>query len=127
MMQIPVFAKELGLHSITYQKLRLERFSPLKELVESTPGYYVGDDSIVYQDGLGRPYLKRISRRITRSFYTPTQFLKLASKLFRTGFFKRQSFVPLLLSVPVVLARMVARKVDKQMRRLSLWRNLFSA
>jgi anaerobic magnesium-protoporphyrin IX monomethyl ester cyclase len=127
MMQIPVFAKELGLHSITYQKLRLERFSPLKELVESTPGYYVGDDSIVYQDGLGRPYLKRISRQITRYFYTPAQVLKIVLKLFHVGFFKRQSLVPLLLSIPVVLTRMVARKVNKKMSRFSLWRSLFSA
>ncbi|MBM3299284.1 MAG: B12-binding domain-containing radical SAM protein, partial [Deltaproteobacteria bacterium] len=54
MMQIPVFANELGLDSITYQKLRVEKYSPLKELVETTPGYWIGDDHIVYSESLGR-------------------------------------------------------------------------
>jgi hypothetical protein len=71
MMQIPVFARELGLDSITYQKLRIERFSPLKELVEATPGYYIGDDRTVYREGLGRPWIKKIGARITRKFYSP--------------------------------------------------------
>ena len=48
MMRIPVFARELNLDSITYQKLRIEKYSPLRELVETTPGYYIGDDRIVY-------------------------------------------------------------------------------
>ena len=66
---LPVFAQELGLDSITYQKLRIEKYSPLRQLVEDTPGYYIGDDNIVYQErGNGRPYLKRISSQITREF-----------------------------------------------------------
>jgi radical SAM superfamily enzyme YgiQ (UPF0313 family) len=126
MLQIPVFAKELGLDSITYQKLRIERYSPLQKLVEDTPGYYIGDDNIVYQDDLGRPYLKRISSQITRQFYTPARMLRIVRKLIGIGVFKPGTVVPLVLSLPMVLVNMVGRKINKQMRRSSLWRNFMS-
>jgi len=126
MMQIPVFAKELGLDSITYQKLRIEKFSPLTDLVAATPGYYVGDDRILYREGVGRPGLKRISSRITRTFYTPVQLLNIARKIFRTGLFVPRNIAPLLFAVPVVLARTIGLKVDKKMNRFAFWRRLAS-
>ncbi len=125
MMQIPVFAKELGLHSITYQKLRIEKYSPLKELVEATPGYYIGDDRIVYREGIGRPGLKRISSRITSAFYTPDQLIKIVGKLFRIRLMHPRSLVPFLLSLPILLGHIVGRKVNKKMRRFPLWRRCF--
>lgn len=125
MMQIPVFAKELGLDSIAYQKLRIEKYSPLKEETENTSGYYVGDDHIVYQEGLGRPYLKRISRQITKEFYTPGQLWKLLRKVFAVGFFLPRDFPVLVLSFPIVAGMKVSRKVRKKLNRLSLWRRFF--
>jgi radical SAM superfamily enzyme YgiQ (UPF0313 family) len=126
MLQIPVFAKELGLDSITYQKLRIERYSPLKKLVEDTAGYYVGDDNIVYREGFGRPHLKLVSKRITRNFYTPARLVKIGRKLLGIGVFKPHSVVPLLLSLPIVLASTVGRKINKQMKRSALWRSFLS-
>lgn len=125
MMQIPVFAKELGLDSITYQKLRIEKYSPLKELVEATPGYYVGDDRILYREGVGRPGLKRISTRITRKFYTPTQVLRIAWKVFSTRLFVAGNIGPLLLALPVVLGQTIGRGVRKKTNRSRLWRRFF--
>lgn len=122
MMQIPVFAQELGLDSITYQKLRIEKYSPLKELVERTPGYYVGDDRIVYSEKLGRPGLKRISKQITRRFYTPAQLIGSLRKMFRIKLFHRRLLPVIFLSLPLLLANMVGRKVNKWMRRSPLWR-----
>lgn len=122
MMQIPVFAKELGLDSITYQKLRIEKYSPLKELVDATPGYYIGDDHILYREGVGRPGLKRISARITRTFYTPAKVLGIARKLFQTGLFTSSDVAPLLLALPIVLGGTVARKVNKKLMRFEFWR-----
>ncbi|MCA1959856.1 MAG: B12-binding domain-containing radical SAM protein [Desulfomonile sp.] len=122
MMQIPVFAKELGLDSITYQKLRIEKYSALAELAASTPGYYVGDDRIVYREGVGRAGLKRISSQITRKFYSPLQLLQIARKFFRSGLFLPRNIPPLLFAVPVVLVGTVVRKVDKQMNRFDFWR-----
>ncbi len=124
MMQIPVFARELNLDSITYQKLRIEKYSPLRELVESTPGYYIGDDRIVYREGIGRPGLKRISSRITKEFYTPGQLLRSARKLFSIGVFMPRNIVPLLLGLPLVLGHTIGRKVNKKMNRFSAWRHL---
>ena len=118
MLLIPGFAKELGLDSITYQKLRVDRYSPLRELVEATPGYYVGDDKIVYLEGFGRPGLKRVSREITRRFYTPKQLISLVRKLFSVELFTLKNVPALLSSIPVVLANMIGRKIDKKARRL---------
>lgn len=126
MMQIPVFARELGLDSISYQKLRIEKYSPLKELVESTPGYYVGDDRTVYREGIGRPGLKRIASRITRKFYTPPQVLKTGWKLFSIGLFVPRNIAPLLLALPIMLGHTIGYKVNKTMRRFPLWRRLVS-
>ena len=125
MMRIPVFAKELGLDSISYQKLRIEKYSPLKELVESTPGYYVGDDRIVYREGVGRPGLKRISARITRKFYTPVQLAKTGWKLFSTGLFVRGRYGPPSLGIAGYGGpRRRVYKVNKIMNRFSFWRRL---
>ncbi|MFH1115291.1 MAG: radical SAM protein [Pseudomonadota bacterium] len=122
MMQIPVFARELGLDSITYQKLRIEKYSPLKELVESNPNYFIGDDSIVYSKALGRPGLKRIAKRITRDFYTPTQLYRTTRKVMNIGLLNPKSFPALFMSLPVLLAKAVGRKVSKKVKRSNLWR-----
>jgi len=124
MLQIPVFAKELGLDSITYQKLRIEKYSLLKDLVEQTPGYYIGDDTIVYSQLLGRPGLKRISNQIRRKFYTPGQLLKIVRKLVRIGIINKRSLPATALSLPILLAYAVGRKASKKARRSSLWRRM---
>ena len=124
MLNIPVFARELGLHSITYQKLRVDRYSPLRELVESTPGYYVGDDRIVYREGVGRPGLKRMSHKITRNFYTPKQLITIMRKLFSIELFTSKNVPSLLTSVPFVLTNMIGRKINKKARRLAARFNL---
>ncbi len=71
MVYIARFAKELKLDSISFQKLRIEKYSPLKELVENTRGYYY--DSVggaVYSDLHSRKDLKRIRDRIKFEFYS---------------------------------------------------------
>ncbi len=122
MMQIPTFAQELGLDSITYQKLRIEKYSPLRELVEATPDYYIGDDNIVYSRHLGRAGLKRIAKQITRKFYTPAKLLKSTRKAFSIGLFDSATIAPLIFGLPVVLANAVGRKVSKKIQRSPLLR-----
>jgi radical SAM superfamily enzyme YgiQ (UPF0313 family) len=124
MMQIPVFAKELGLDSITYQKLRIEKYSPLRELVEATPGYYIGDDSIVYSELLGRPGLKRISRRITRKFYSPVQILRIAKKLVRIGVLNFRLVPVFVLGGLAAICKAVGRKISKKAQKYRLWRSV---
>ncbi len=120
MLQIPAFAKELGLDSITYQKLRIEKYSPLRELVESNPDYYIGDDTIVYSHRLGRKGLKRISRQITRRFYTPWQLLKISRKLVRLGVFNNKSFQSIVVLFPFLMASAIGRKIAKRVDRSRL-------
>jgi radical SAM superfamily enzyme YgiQ (UPF0313 family) len=127
MMQIPVFAKELGLDSITYQKLRIEKYSPLRELVEATPGYYIGDDCIVYSESLGRPGLKRISKQITRKFYSPMQIWRMAKKLARIGVLDFGRFPVFVLSGMAALCNALGRKISKKAQQSRLWRRVARA
>ena len=64
MLSISKFAKEIGVDSITFQKLRVEKFSPLKEIVENTPGYHISNKGILYSDTYSMKDLKKISRKI---------------------------------------------------------------
>jgi anaerobic magnesium-protoporphyrin IX monomethyl ester cyclase len=41
MLHIPLFAKEIGADSISFQKLQVRKFSSMREIVERAPGYYV--------------------------------------------------------------------------------------
>ena len=120
MLRIPVFAKELGLDSITYQKLRVDKYSPLRELVEAHPDYFIGDDRIVYRHGIGRQGLKKISRDITRKFYTPDQLYSIVRKLFAVQLFTGRNVPALLSSIPAVLADMTNREYKKMLKRRKL-------
>ncbi|MFC1646620.1 B12-binding domain-containing radical SAM protein [Candidatus Omnitrophota bacterium] len=50
MFYIAKFAKEIGVDCITFSKLRIEKFSPLREVAEKTPGYHVTDRGELYSD-----------------------------------------------------------------------------
>ncbi len=81
MLYIAKFAKEIGVDSISYQKLRIEKFSPLKEVVENTPGYYyerIGGH--VFSDKYGPKELKQIRNRIRSEFYDVPQLLRIAAQ-----------------------------------------------
>jgi radical SAM superfamily enzyme YgiQ (UPF0313 family) len=45
MMAIPEFAGELGVHAIGLSLLRVDKFTPLRQLVESTPGYWISSSA----------------------------------------------------------------------------------
>ena len=111
MVYIARFAKEIGLDSITFQKLRVEKFSPLKEVVERTPGYHY--DRIggpVYSDRYGLAELKRIRNRIRSEFYDLPQFLRIIRKAHRIGLVQARDFAPLLPHLPLLLYRLATRE-----------------
>ncbi len=118
MLYIPKFAKEIGLDSISFQKLRVEKFSPLKEIVEATPGYYCeGDGKPVYSDRYGREELKRIRNRIRAEFYDWLQLLRIAKKARRIGLVDRRDATTILIRLPLLgyrLARSTARRGDRK-------------
>lgn len=78
MMAIPGFAKELGVHMINLSMLRVDKFTPLRQLVESTPGYWINKNGKIYSKEFDRKRLKKIRNRIRiRFFLRPKQFAKI--------------------------------------------------
>jgi radical SAM superfamily enzyme YgiQ (UPF0313 family) len=118
MLYIPKFAKEIGLDSISFQKLRVEKYSPLKEVVEATPGYYynrVGGP--VYSETYGHKELKRIRNRIRSEFYSPAQLLHIARKAHRIGLVNGRDIVRMTLGLPWLTWNLLRHRLDKHTKR----------
>ena len=121
MLYIPKFAKEIKLDTISFQKLRVEKFSPLKEVVESTPGYYfkrIGGP--VYSDRFGRDELKQIRNRIRSGFYDMRQLLHIARKAKRIGLVHRRDLAVSLPNLPILLYRLATRRKRRTQQRVSV-------
>jgi anaerobic magnesium-protoporphyrin IX monomethyl ester cyclase len=115
MLTIPNFAKEIKLDSISFQKLRIERFSPLKEVVEETPGYYydrIGGS--VYSDHYGRKELKQIRNRIRSEFYDLPQVIHVIRKARRIGLVSGRDLTNIFLKLPLLLYGLARRKTRKK-------------
>jgi anaerobic magnesium-protoporphyrin IX monomethyl ester cyclase len=117
MFYIAQFARELKLDSISFQKLRIEKFSPLKEVVENTPGYhYKGEGGAVFSDTHDLKDLKRIRNRIRSEFYTAGQAVRIMRKVFRIGLLKKSEAASLLPRLPQLLFRVARRQLEKKKR-----------
>jgi len=118
MLYIPKFAKEIKLDTISFQKLRVEKFSPLKEVVESTPGYYFNHfGGPVYSDRYGRNELKRIRNRIRSGFYDLSQLLHIAGKAQHIGLANGRDLLGVLPYLPLLLFRLATRRKKKNRNR----------
>jgi anaerobic magnesium-protoporphyrin IX monomethyl ester cyclase len=125
MLYIPKFAKELKLDSISFQKLRIEKYSPLKEVVENTPGYhYTRIGGPVYSDRYGLEELKRIRNRIRKEFYDLPQIIHIAKKALRLGLFRWRDLAIALPNLPILLWRLARRRSLKKKMKLTKSRNL---
>jgi radical SAM superfamily enzyme YgiQ (UPF0313 family) len=117
MLYIPKFAKELKLDSIGFQKLRVEKFSPLKEVVEATPGYhYTRIGGPVYSDQYGLDKLKHIRNRIRSTFYDVPQILHIIKKVRRLELYRWRDVMVALPNLPRLLYGLAARKKQKKIR-----------
>jgi magnesium-protoporphyrin IX monomethyl ester (oxidative) cyclase len=115
MLTIPNFAKEIKLDSISFQKLRIERFSPLKEVVEETPGYYYDHiGGSVYSDHYGRKELKQIRNRIRSEFYDLPQVIHVIRKARRIGLVSGRDLTNIFLKLPLLLYGLARRKTRKK-------------
>ena len=118
MVYIAKFAKEIKLDSINFHKLRIEKFSPLKEVVESTPGYhYERIGGPVYSDRYGLAELKRIRNRIRSSFYDLPQILHIAKKARQVGLFRGRDLTVMLPNLPLLAYGLARRKRLKKKKR----------
>lgn len=113
MLCIPKFAKEIGVDSITCLKLRIEKFSPLKELALRTPGYHVTERGELYSDTYSHAALKKIGRKIKFSFYTPGRFLKLFIKSIQIRLFGFKEILLVFFALPSVLKNLIIRDIEK--------------
>ena len=121
MLYIPKFAKEIKLDSISFQKLRIEKFSPLKEVVEATPGYYYNRiGGPVYSDCYGRKELKQIRNRIRSGFYDLPQILCIFSKAGRIGLFGWRDLMVALPNFPLLTYRWARRRNQKKNNIISI-------
>lgn len=114
MLVIATFAKEIHLDSITFQKLRIEKYSPLRQVAENTPGYHVTDRGELYSDTYSHAALKKIGRQIKFSFYTPLQVVKILRKFIVVKFFTFKEIVIFMLAGPGLLWSVLAREVKKK-------------
>ena len=114
MLYIPKFAKEIKLDSISFQKLRIEKFSPLKELVEATPGYHYGHiGGPVYSDRYGRKELRQIRNRIRSEFYNLPQLIHIFKKARRIGLVGGRDLIGAFF-LPLLMYRWAKRKREKR-------------
>ena len=121
MLYIPKFAKEIGVDSISFQKLRIEKFSPLKEIVEATPGYYferIGGP--VFSEKYGRKELKKIRNRIRAEFYDLPQILHIARKAAKIKLVTGRDLLVALPNLPRLAYRLATRRTQKSRRRTRL-------
>jgi radical SAM superfamily enzyme YgiQ (UPF0313 family) len=110
---ISKFAKEISLDSITFQKLRIEKFSPLRKIAENTPGYHVTARGELYSDTYSHAALKKIGRQIKFSFYTPAQIVKILNKFAAVKFFSFKEIAIFALAGPRLLWSVLARETKK--------------
>lgn len=113
MLCISPFAKEIGVDTISFHKLRMEKFSPLKEIAEKTPGYHITDRGEIYSDKYSHATLKKIGKKIKFSFYTPFRLLKIVKKFIAIRFFTFREIVLFLIVLPLLLKAVIAREIEK--------------
>jgi anaerobic magnesium-protoporphyrin IX monomethyl ester cyclase len=104
MLYIPQFAREIGVDAITCNKLRIEKFSPLRELAQNSVGYHVTEKGELYSDKYSHARLKKIGRKIRFSFYTPSRYIKILWKnIFIVKFFTFKEIISLILAAPAII------------------------
>ncbi len=114
MIYLAKFSKEIGVDSVAFSRLRVNKFSPLKKVVEETPGYHLTDKGVLFSDKYSHATLKKIHRKMKFAFYTPLTLLKLVKKMMLSGFITSRDIVSFLGATPALLKGLIAREVQKK-------------
>jgi anaerobic magnesium-protoporphyrin IX monomethyl ester cyclase len=124
MLAIPDYAQELGVHSLTLSLLHLDRFTPLRKVVESTPGYWLGSRGHVYSTEIGKPGLLRIRNQIRNRFvYRPGQLRATLTRLNDCEILTYGQLARLSLASPLFLYDYLARRAGKAREHRAARRN----
>ena len=119
MLAIPEFARELGVHLISLSKLHVDKFTPLRQLVESTPGYWIGEKGNVYSQEFDSKRLKQIRKKILSRFLCrPGQWAKTLTRMHNCDILTYRQIAKLGFVAPLFLLGYVARRSRKTFRRL---------
>jgi len=123
MLYIAQFAKEIGVDTISCNKLRIEKFSPLRELAEKTPGYHITPKGELYSDKFSHAELKKIGKKIKFSFYTPGRYMRIFWKnFFIAKFFTPKEILSILFLAPILIASVWVREYRRGKLKESLFR-----
>lgn len=118
MLAIRDFARELGVQSISLSRLRVDRYTPMRRLIEKTPGYRISDNGYVYSDQFDKFKLRGIRNQIRNGFgLRPAQVAAVISSLRRTGILSDIDLLRLALSSPLILVDHIVGKLGKAARR----------
>ena len=117
MLYISQFAKEIGVDTIACNKLRADKFSPIRKILETMPEYHLTAKGEVYSDKYSHSALKKINKRIKFTFYTPFKIAKIVNKSLRTGFFGFRELISLLIVAPFLLKHTISREREKSALR----------
>ncbi|MFA7159069.1 MAG: radical SAM protein [Kiritimatiellia bacterium] len=117
MLYIARFGRELNLDTISFQKLRVDKYSPLKEVIENTPGYhYTATHGSVYSDTYSIKDLKRIRNKIRGRFYTLPQVGRMFRKIYRLHMVPDSEWLRIFALLPLVLLNAAKKELKKIIR-----------
>lgn len=118
MVYIAQFAKEIGVDTLSANKLRIEKYSPLKELAQKTPGYHITEKGELYSDDYPHAVLKQIGKEIKRTFYTPGRYVKIVWRsLFVVRVLTWKEIGLLVLTAPAIVFSLVTQGAGKNRTR----------
>lgn len=81
MLRISEFARGIGLDSIALCRLRIDKYSPLREAIKERNDYHIGEDTRVYSDRYSVEKLGKITSQINYRFYSFFHILRISKKL----------------------------------------------
>ena len=124
MMAIADFAYEIGVHGMTLCRLRMDEFTPLRKLVEETPGYRISSNGFVYSQEFDKLGLQRMCRRIRNRFlFRPGQISRSFSTSNRCEILTYRQMIRVGFMSPLFLGGYLAhltRRIHKKVRRSHL-------
>ncbi|MFA5864998.1 MAG: radical SAM protein [Phycisphaerae bacterium] len=119
MLEIPKFAGELGVHAITLSQLYMDKFTPLREVVENTPGYWISPNGHVYCKEFDKHKLLKIRNKIRNRFwYRPGHIVKMLSSLKQTEIMNYRDLLRLGIVLPWVGFDYLAKRAQKILQRV---------
>jgi radical SAM superfamily enzyme YgiQ (UPF0313 family) len=117
MLQIPRFAEELGLDSVSLMKLEARRFTPITDMVAARPDYHVTPGGFVYSDRYSFEELRRIGKAMKKMFYTPVKVARSVAKFIRIGVIAPRDLVAYPFRLPVGCLEWLRRRRAQRRRR----------